>query len=498
MVAAALLCLLPPQKAAAFGFNEVALRAKALAAAPFKKPAGNLPKELQELGYEQYWDIRFKPDKMLWRNAGLPFEIGFFHPGFHYNLPVKINEITSEKIRAIKLDPDAFDYGANKIDPNAARGLGFAGFRVHYPVNTPRYKDEVLAFLGASYFRALGREQLYGASARGLAIDTALNSGEEFPRFVEFWIEHPAPTAEQLTIYGLLDSPRATGAYRFVLKAGTETALDVKARLYLRDNVGKLGLAPLTSMFFFGENQRPERDDYRPEVHDSDGLSIHAANGEWIWRPLANPKRLLVTSFALTDPAGFGLVQRDREFSHYEQLDSRYDLRPSVWVEPRGPWGAGRVELVQIPAPDETNDNIVAFWVPDAPPRPKEPLDVEYRLLWQKDTDTHPAQSWVVQTRRGQGYVRKPDNSIGFVLDFDGPALRALAPDGTVEGVVSADANGELIEAKTRRNDVTGTWRITLRVRRLDDNKPLELRAHLQGSNHNVLSETWSYIIPPG
>jgi periplasmic glucans biosynthesis protein len=493
-----LLCLLAHEKALAFGFNDVVLRAKGLAAAPFQKPAVSLPKELQDLSYEQYWDIRLKPEKTLWRNTGQPFEIGFFHPGYHYDTPVKINEVTSKKTREIKFNPEAFDYGANKIDPKLARELGFAGFRVHYPVNTPKYKDEVLAFLGASYFRALGKDQLYGASARGLAIDTALNSGEEFPRFVEFWIERPSPTADELIIYGLLDSPRATGAYRFVLKAGVETALDVKARFYLRDNVGKFGVAPLTSMFSFGENQRPERDDYRPEVHDSDGLSVHLSNGEWIWRPLANPKRLLVTSFAITDPQGFGLMQRDREFSHYEQLDSRYDVRPSIWVQPKSPWGAGRIELVQIPAPDETNDNVVAYWIPDTPPRPKEPYDVEYRLLWQRVTDARPAHAWVVQTRRGHGYVRTADNSIAFVVDFDGPALRKLAPEAGVEGVISMDPNGELLESKTRRNDVSGTWRMTLRVRRLDDTKPLELRAHLRGNNQSTLSETWSYIVPPG
>lgn len=499
MFAFVFLFVLPYKSAHAFGLSDVAQRAKALAATPYKKPAADLPKELKSLSYEQYWDIRLKPEKTMWRNTTLPFELGFFHEGYHYDTPVKINEITSERVREVRFDPGLYDYGTNKIDPKLLQGRGFAGFRVHYPVNTPRYKDEVLAFLGASYFRGLGKDQLYGASARGLAIDTALQSGEEFPRFVEYWIQRPGTTSEDLVIYALLDSPRATGAYRFTLKAGAETALDVKAQLYLRDNVGKLGLAPLTSMFFFGENQRPERDDYRPEVHDSDGLSIRAGTGEWIWRPLANPKRLLVTSFALTDPAGFGLIQRDRDFSHYQQLDSRYDLRPSVWVEPKGSWGAGRVELVQIPAPDETNDNIVAYWVPDTPPKPKEPFDIEYRVLWQKETDARPPHAAVVQTRRGPGYVRKPDNSLWFTVDFDGPALRKLPPEAGVEGAIAVDNNSELLESKVRRNDVTGGWRLSLRVRRIDDTKPIELRAHLKSTNHNgVLSETWSYIVPPG
>ena len=221
------------------------------------------------------------------------------------------------------------------------KGLGFAGFRVHFPVNTQAYKDEVLVFLGASYFRALGQGQQFGLSARGLAIDTAESSGEEFPRFVEFWIERPQPGAKELTIYALLDSPRATGAYRFVLKPGVTTVLDTDARLFLRKNVAKLGLAPLTSMFYFGGNQRPSREDYRPAVHDSDGLSIREATNNWIWRPLVNPKRLLVTSFALSDPAGFGLMQRARSFEQYQDLEARYDLRPSAWIEPKGGWGTG-------------------------------------------------------------------------------------------------------------------------------------------------------------
>jgi glucans biosynthesis protein len=373
-------------------------------------------------------------------------------------------------------------------------GLGFAGFRVHFPL-TGKYKDEVLSFLGASYFRALGKEQGYGMSARALAIDTGLPSGEEFPRFVEFWVERPAPTAKELVIYGLMDSRRVAGAYRFTLRPGTETVIDVKARLYFREAVGKLGVAPLTSMFFFGENQKPVTDDYRPEVHDSDGLSLHAANGEWIWRPLANPKRLLVTSFATANPLGFGLMQRDREFEHYEDLQGRYENRPSAWVEPKGSWGPGRVELVQIPSPDESNDNIVAYWVPDTPPQPKQPWDVEYRVLWQKDADTRPPLAWVEQTRRGHGYERTPDNSIGLIVDFEGPLFKKLPADAKLEGIVSGDANVEILRRHTYRNDVTGGWRMVLAVRRIDNGKPAELRAYLRNGNESV-SETWSYILP--
>ena len=490
-----LLAWLPAGEAAfAFGFDDVAHNAEQLAAGAFRKPADNQPKELAALTYEQYHDIRYRPDNPWWRDAKLPFEIGFFHRGLYYDHPVKINEVNEQGIAEIKFDPGLFDYGANKIDIARMGGLGFAGFRVHYSLNG-KFKDEVLSFLGASYFRALGKEQGYGMSARALAIDTGLPSGEEFPRFVEFWIERPAPAAKELVIHALMDSRRVTGAYRFTLKPGVETVIDVKSRLYLREGVGKLGVAPLTSMFFFGENQRPVTDDYRPEVHDSDGLSLHAANGEWIWRPLANPKRLLVTSFATANPIGFGLMQRDREFDHYQDLQGRYENRPSAWVEPKGSWGPGRVELVQIPSPDESNDNIVAYWVSDMPPQPKLPWDVEYRLLWQKDADARPPLAWVAQTRRGHGSEKLPENSIGLIVDFEGPVFKKLPADARLEGVVSGDANIEILRRHTYRNEVTGEWRVALAVRRLDNGKPAELRAYLRNGNDTV-SETWSYILP--
>jgi glucans biosynthesis protein len=419
----------------------------------------------------------------------------FFHEGLYYNYPVRLHEVSAAGVRDIRFDPDLFDYGTNHLDPKALRGLGYAGFRVHYAINTPKYKDEVLVFAGASYFRALGKGQRYGISARGLAIDTALMSGEEFPRFTEFWIERPDAQARELRLYALLDSPRASGAYRFVLKPGVDTVLDVRVQLYLRQNVAKLGLAPLTSMYYFGENDRTGIDDFRPEVHDSDGLAVEAGTGEWIWRPLVNPRRLLVTSFAVTNPLGFGLSQRDRGFSDYEDLESRYETRPSVWVEPKGRWGAGRIELVQIPTPDETNDNIVAYFVPDVPPQPQEPYAFEYRLLWQKDNETLPALAHVTQTRRGHGYVRKPDDSIALMIDFDGAVLRKLPRDAPVRGVVNADANIDVVEANAYHNDVTGGWRLALRIRRQDDKKPGELRAFLRNGG-TTLSETWSYILP--
>jgi glucans biosynthesis protein len=476
--------------AAAFGFDDVGARASSLAARPYKPAVVNLPTELRELDYDAYRDIRFRPEKALWRSEKLPFELMFFHQGRTVPEPVRINVIEPAGERVVPFDPGLFDYGRNKFSPQTLRGIGFNGFRVHYAMNKPGYKDEVVVFQGASYFRAVGKGQSYG-----LAIDTAAAEGEEFPRFVEFWIERPRASATSLTIYALLDSRRAAGAYRFVLTPGTETVMQVTARLYLRDKIGKLGIAPLTSMYTFGENQ-PGKDDYRPEVHDSDGLSIQLGDGEWVWRPLVNPRRLLVTSFGTTNPRGFGLMQRDRSPASYEDPEALYERRPSAWIEPVGNWGAGRIELVQIPTPDETNDNIVAFWVPQALPAAGKPLDIAYKIHWQTAGTLPAGKGWVVQTRRGRGFAkRSTDGEINYVVDFDGPALRSLAPSAEIEPVIWVDANAEVRERNLFKNAVSGTWRMTVRIKRNDAAKPVELRAYLK-QQQSTLTETWSYILP--
>jgi glucans biosynthesis protein len=474
----------------AFGFKDVDARAQQRASASYKPPDMNVPNALRDLDEKRYHAIRFQPKATYWQNAKTLFTLQFFHEGWRFIDPVKLNEITPSGVHEIVFDPNRFDYTGSGVTPDVAKGTAFAGFRVHFPLNSADKKDEVLSFLGASYFRALGKDQSYGLSARGLAIDTALASGEEFPRFVEFWIERPKPKSTSMTIYGLLDSPRATGAYEFVLTPGVETTMRVHARLHMRDKVGKLGVAPLTSMFFFGSNQHAAHDDYRPEVHDSDGLSIHASSGEWIWRPLVNPKHLLVTSFALTDPAGFGLMQRMRDAHRYEDATNPYESHPSAWVEPNGPWGAGHIELVEIPSPDETNDNISAYWLSDQPVS-----DIAYTLHWQKNVETRPATAWISQTLRGEGYEPKPDGSICFVIDFEGPMLADSTPDAPVTALVSGDANAVIVSKKAIRNPAGNGWRLFLRIQRQDDKKSTEMRANLKRGD--ATSETWSYVLPP-
>ena len=481
--------------ALAFGFDDVASLAQQQAEAPYRKVDRKPPAELTALNYDQYRDIRFRPDHAIWRRESLPFELMFFHLGKFQTEAVRIHEITPKGVHHLPYKSADFDYGHNKLSPRKWGDLGFAGFRAHYPLNGGQYKDEVVVFLGASYFRALGAGMKYGLSARGLAIDTVGGEREEFPRFTEFWVVKPAANAKSLVVYALLDSPRASGAYQFEIQPGEETVVVVRARLFLRSSVATLGIAPLTSMFAFGENQ-PHRADFRPEVHDSDGLMVATGEGEWLWRPLLNPSQTLTTSFSMGSLHGFGLMQRDRSFGSYEDSEARYEMRPSAWIEPVGDWGPGRVELVQLHTPDETNDNIVAYWVPNRVPAAGQPLDLSYRLHWQgEQAIQHPPGAWVVQTRVGRGFVALAEDEQQFVVDFTGPSLAALPAGAKVEAVVSAPANGKIVESNAYRVEATGAWRMTVRVQQLDPTQPTELRGFLQ-ADAKALTETWSNLLP--
>jgi glucans biosynthesis protein len=503
LLSAAVLMTLFTSSAWAFSIDDVAKQAKALADKGYEAPKSNLPSQFRDMKFADYQQIQFNHDKAYWNNLNTPFKLEFYHQGMYFDTPVKINEVTANSVKEIKYSPDYFNFGNVKHDADSVKNLGFAGFKVLYPINKADKDDEIMSVLGASYFRLIGKGQVYGLSARGLAIDTALSSGEEFPRFREFWIERPNPDEKHLIIYALLDSPRATGAYRLDVYPGKEASVDVQAKVYLRDKVGKLGLAPLTSMFLFGPNQPSTVMNYRPALHDSDGLSIHAGNGEWIWRPLNNPKHLSVSQFTMENPKGFGLLQRGRNFHQYEDLDDRYDLRPSAWVEPKGDWGKGKVELDEIPTADETNDNIVAFWTPDQLPATGTPIDISYRLHFTRDEDKlhSPDSSWVSQTLRSAGdvkqsnLVREQDGSIAYIVDFVGPALKSLKPDTPVASQVSMGDNADLLENSVRYNSVTKGWRLTLRLKVKDPKKPVEMRAALVNGD-KTLSETWSNQLP--
>jgi glucans biosynthesis protein len=487
MASVALVGLMSAGQLWAFNLDDVAAKAKDLAGQKYEAPKSNLPAAFRDMKFADYQKIHFLQEKAEWAKDKTPFKLSFYHQGMHFDTPVKINEITATNVEEIKYDPSRFEFGDVPHDPETVKNLGYAGFRVLYPINKADKQDEIMTLLGASYFRVVGKGHVYGLSARGLAIDTALPSGEEFPRFTEFWVEKPKPADKHLVIYALLDSPRSTGAYKLILRPGTDTVVDVQSRVFLRDQVSRLGIAPLTSMFLFGPNQPSKVLNYRPALHDSEGLSIHAGNGEWLWRPLNNPKHLAVSNFSVENPRGFGLMQRQRAFSDFEDLDDNYQKRPSAWIEPKGDWGKGTVDLVEIPTADETNDNIVAFWSPEKLPEPGKPFEYAYRLHWTIDEQQFqaPDLGWVKQTLRSTGdvkqsnLIRQPDGSVAFLVDFAGPALAALPEDTAVRSQISVGDNAEVVENNLRYNPETKGWRLTLRLKVKEANKSTEMRAAL-------------------
>jgi glucans biosynthesis protein len=479
---------------ARFSFDDVVEKARRLAQEPFKEPRGQVPDWLLKTSYDEWRDIRFRSDRALWRELKLPFQVQFFHPGLYYDRVVAINVVKTGVVTPLKFSPSLFDYGKNEFASRVPQELGFAGFRVHYPIKTPNYYDEVIVFLGATYFRALGRDQVFGLSARGLAIDTAESHGEEFPYFKEFWLVTPPPKAKEMTVYALLDSPSVTGAYTFAVAPGEQTVVKVDLRLFLRKEIGKLGIAPLTSMFFHGENTARFFDDWRPEVHDSDGVLLSFPTGEWVWRPIDNSKTLHVSGHQMENPRGFGLLQRDRHFDHYQDLETRSEMRPSAWVVPQREWGGGRVEVVEIPTASDVNDNVVVYWVPEKPPTPAEPASFAYTLSWYGDEPTLPPAGRVVATRRDSG---TREGAQRFVIDFEGKNLSAIPGDRVLRGVVSVqggDDAGELLDQHVVKNVLTGGWRLSFQVR--PKKRPLELRAFLEEAGE-TLTETWSYVILP-
>jgi len=473
----------------AFTYESVRATARKLASQDYR-PEKNpeLPDFFKKLSYDDYQSIHFVPSAGPWQDDRLRFTLQFFHSGFIYPDPVRIHLVEQGQIRDFEFSQTQFDYGKLRVPPLPPGNLNFAGFRILYPLNAPDRQDEVASFLGASYFRLLGAHQRYGASVRGLAIDTAEPSGEEFPKFTEFWIEKQGPLDTSLRLYALLDSPSVTGAYRFVVQPGEITQVEVETSLFIRKQVKKLGIAPLTSMFLMGENRTRFIPDFRPEVHDSDGLLIHFEGTDWVWRPLVNPeKEHVVSRFPAAKIKGFGLLQRDRQFDHYQDLVARDELRPSLWVEPRQDWTTGRVELVEIPTPGEWNDNIVAFWVPEHNPGRGEELHWSYRVSACSADPEADKLLRVESTRIAPAHDKAPPR---FVIDFEGKDGPAIPPDSQVETRVQS-SQGTIRNLVTEKNEITGGLRTFFDLADAG-NKPADLRLFLHRGSE-VLSETWTY-----
>lgn len=499
IVALVLAALAMSSPALAMDLQALAERARVLAGEGWQAPAPAHP-ALDALDYDQYRAIRFDAERALWvEDAG--FRVQFFHPGFLFNESVRLHQIDDGVVQELPFQPQRFRFDQPLAGPPvaASEAFGYAGFRVHYPINRAEVHDEFLVFLGASYFRLVGEGQVYGLSARGLALDSGGSGPEEFPVFREFWLERPKAGESSLRILALLDSPSVIGAFAFDIEPGDPSTLRVDARLFARHDLVRPGIAPLTSMFTHGETGPALVDDFRPRVHDSDGLLVVSSGGEAQWRPLSNRARVRISSFMdEATPAGFGLLQRRGDFADFQDLEARYDLRPGKWIEPLdGDWGAGRVELIEIPTADETFDNIVAFWVPDRPILAGESRQFRYRLttVSRKTPTEHLAR--VQATHTGRAGIPGQDRwgervQRRFVVDFHGPGLSDL---DRIE--LSAETRGgELLEARLERLPQDQAIRVVVGLDPAADGSPSDLRVFLH-ENGRTLSEVWTYVWYP-
>jgi glucans biosynthesis protein len=468
--------------------------AKRLAAEAYAPPSANLPAWISGLDWDGYQSIRFKDDHALWNDDGLAFKAKLFHLGLFFKHSVSLHEVVEGTARPIHYSKELFDYGKSVNVPAKVGDLGFAGFRV---TTQDDWERDMFAFLGASYFRAVGGSKQYGLSARGLAVDTGLSRPEEFPEFRSFWLERPSQGSEFMTIHALLDSRSVVGAYTFVVKPGDTTLMQVETTLFPRKAIERIGIAPLTSMYQYGENDRRVANDFRPEIHDSDGLCLWTGADEWIWRPLVNPPHIRVNSFFDENPRGFGLLQRDRDFNSYLDDGVYYDKRPSAWVEPIGSWGKGSVQLVEIATNDETFDNIVAFWNPLEPVRPGKELNFKYKLYWGATPPRQSGAAQVIGTRTGVGGIpgqKKTVESRKFVIDFRGGRLNELAKDAVVRAVVTT-SRGSIVDTAARPIKELEGWRCNFDLI-VDGREPVDLRCYLSDA-YGALTETWLYQWTP-
>lgn len=480
-----------------FDYARLKGMARTLAAAPYKPSSERLPAAVTRLDWDHWEAIRYREERSLWAGQGLRYQIRFAHLGFSVLKPVRMYAVENGEARQIAYDSEMWDYSHAGIRPGELpASLGFGGFRVFFHTDWVR---DCAVFQGASYFRAVDGEMQYGMSQRGLAIDTGLPKPEEFPDFIAFYLERPQKDSSLLTVYGLLDSPSVAGAYRFVITVADTLTMDVDAALYPRKEIERIGIAPGTSMFFVGKNQKGISEDWRPEIHDSDGLQIWNGKGEWLWRPLVNPRVVRVNSFVDDGPRGFGLMQRERSFTAYQDDGVFYEKRPSVWVQPKGSWGKGAVMLVEIPTRDETMDNIVAFWNPAAKPQRGEELLYAYRLYWCRYSPVQSGLATTGATRTGIGGVvgqKRTHFSWRFVVDFFGGDLPLLTEADRVTPVISASRGRiEIVSARPLR-PLDG-WRAMFDLAPTDPStEPIDLRLYLSFDGQ-PLTETWIYQYTP-
>lgn len=483
---------------APFSFDWLKQHARDLAARDYQAPPRPDPAIVGRIDYDAHGKLRYRKEFSLYRDGAYP--VSFQHVGMYFPKTVRMHAVEGGNAREVLYDPTYFTVG----DDHVAAGLGqepsaFAGFWVHEPAAKGDL-DKVepwATFLGASYFRGVGELGQVGLSARGIALAPGAPGPEEFPDFTGYWFEPAGGPDDPVTVYALLDGPSVAGAYRFLLRRTTGVVMDVEASIHPRRSVERLGLAPLTSMYWFSET-RPTQADWRPEVHDSDGLAIWTGAGERIWRPLNNPAQISISSFLDDNPRGFGLSQRDRNFDHY--LDGvKYDRRPSAWVEPRGDWGRGAVQLIEIPTDDEIHDNICAMWLPEAPHGAGSHIELAYRLHWLADEPYPGSLGRCIATRQGNGGQPgqpRPRGVRKFMVEFLGGPLAQLPYGALPEPVLTASRGSfSYVYTEAVPDDVPGHWRAQFDLT-VDGAEPVDLRCYLR-SGDTVLTETWLYQYHP-
>jgi len=478
--------------AADYGWMEAVQKARQQAQSDYRQPSAQVPDWLRNLSYEQWQDIRFHPTAALWMGQKLPFVVQFHHLGSIYTAPVDVHVIQPDgRIGTAQFSSAQFYYGpAIPKQPLPAK-LGYAGFSLYALQPKQNSYLPFAEFLGASFFRGSVLGKPFGSVARGIAIDTGLPSGEEFTFFKEFWIVQPKAKDRAITLYALLDAPSLTGAYRFVIQPGANaTVMDVRASLFRRRNPGKLGLAPLGSTYFYGENARQTYDDYRIEVHDADGLLMHGSPSRWTWRPLQNPKALVDETYPIPGLAGFGLLQRDRRFDHYGDIEAAYQHRPNAWVTPKGSFGSGELELFELPIRNDLNRNVLAFWsLRSLPQDLSQPIEFAYTLNWTTLELVPDELAHTAATRLSQ---QPNTQTLSFDIDWQ-RNKRSAALDAGVQATVQV-SGGKLLGTRLQPNPQLKAWRLTIQVQ--PSNAPIELKARLLRKGVPI-SETWRYTWLP-
>jgi periplasmic glucans biosynthesis protein len=484
-----------------FSYEQLKALAKQKAATDYVPPPRPNPDIVRQIDYDAHGKLRYKLESALWASGGSVYPISFQHVGMYFPKTVRMHMVEKGAAREVLYDPELFMGGPNhvarKLPPEPS---AFAGFWIHESNKSDGWKkaEPWATFLGASYFRAVGELGQVGLSARGLAIGPGTANPEEFPDFTSFWFEPAENDDAPVIVNALLESPSVAGAYRFALKRTKGVVMDIEAAVFLRKPLERMGIAPLTSMFWFSETKKATAVDWRPEVHDSDGLAMWTGTGEHIWRPLNNPGQITVSSFSDQQPRGYGLLQRDRNFDHFQD-GVRYQLRPSAWVEPLGDWGKGVIQLTEIPTDDEIHDNIVAMWVPAEPAKAGASFDLSYRLHWLADEPYPTSLARCVATRLGNGGQPgqpRPQGVRKFMIEFQGTQLAKLPFGEKPEAVLWASRGSfSYVFTEPVPDDVPGHWRAQFDLT-VDGKEPVEMRLFLRNGTE-ILSETWLYQYHP-